>query len=160
MSVTHHLLSPRAEPKSLIRIVLDATGGDDGLGANVEGARIAIESGRLEPEALCLVGPEAELRAEMARQGLDSAVEVVDAPDELNGESPVDALRFKKGNPIFVGLSLLKAGRAAGFVSAGSTGHVVATATTLLDRLPNVRRPGIAATIKSDHGPVTVEENS
>ncbi|MEO0479950.1 MAG: phosphate acyltransferase [Planctomycetota bacterium] len=140
----------------MIRIVLDATGGDDGLGPNVEGAKIAIETGLLDSSALSLVGPEEELRREVGRQGLDPSVEIVDAPDRLNGESPVDALRFKKGNPIAVGLRLLKEGRASGFVSAGSTGHVVASATTLLDRLPNVRRPGIAATIKSDHGPVTV----
>lgn len=141
----------------MTRIVLDATGGDHGLQPNLEGVAEVLQNDGLDPSRLVLVGPREEVLDNLGQVGVQTdVVEVVDAPDRLNGESPIDALRKKPRNAVSTGVGLVRGGTAGAFVSAGSTGLVVASAMMQLSRLPNVRRPGIAATIRTDHGPVTV----
>jgi glycerol-3-phosphate acyltransferase PlsX len=142
----------------VIRIVLDVDGGDHGPRANLEGALLAVQQGQLTREQVILVGNGQALEAEFARLGADAAgFEVVDAPDSLDAhDSPVEAMRKKPRNSIALGIGLLKEGRAQAFVSAGSTGLVVASATVMLRCLEGVRRPGIAVTIRGEKGPFTL----
>jgi len=142
----------------MIRIALDTMGGDYGPQAMVAGAKLAVERGLVAAEQLLLVGADAAVRAELDAQGLAQAgFEIVNAPDALEGgESPVEALKRKPHNSVAVGIGQLKAGRAHGFVSAGNTGLVVASAMFGLSCLEGIRRPGIAVTIRGEKGPFTV----
>ena len=142
----------------LIRIALDVAGGDHGPRANVEGAVTAIERGILTREQILLVGATEQVRDELARQQQDAAAfTIVDAPDRLEeGDSPIEAMKRRPRNSIAVGIGLVKERRAQGFVSAGSTGLVVATATVALRCLEGIRRPGIAVTIRGEKGPFTL----
>src|SRR5262249_46570109 len=65
-------------------------------------------------------------------------------------------MRKKPRNSIMLGVGLVKEKRAAAFVSAGSTGGVVAAATVGLRCLEGIRRPGIAVTIQGEGGPFVV----
>jgi glycerol-3-phosphate acyltransferase PlsX len=65
-------------------------------------------------------------------------------------------MRKKPRNSIMVGIQLVKQGQASAFISAGSTGTVVATATVELRCLEGIRRPGIAAIIQGEKGPFLV----
>lgn len=140
------------------KIVLDAMGGDHAPDAILQGAGLAVERGFARAEDVILVGPEGVVRDALQRVQLTQhGFAVVDAPDVLTGqESPVDAMRKKPRNSITTGIQLLKDGTAEGYVSAGSTGAVVAAATMLLGVLEGVRRPGIAVTIEGEGGPFTV----
>jgi glycerol-3-phosphate acyltransferase PlsX len=140
------------------RIVLDAVGGDHGTRATVEGARLALERGDVTAGELILVGPADEVAAAVRAAGIaDGQVEILDAPDRLDGtETPVEAARRRPRNPVAVGLEQVKEGRADSFVSAGSTGLVVATAMFSLSCLEGIRRPGIAATMPGQDGPFVV----
>jgi glycerol-3-phosphate acyltransferase PlsX len=140
------------------RIVLDAMGGDHAPAAVLQGAALAVERGFVRADELVLVGPEAQVRDELRRLGLDGqGFPIVDAPDVLTGtETPVDAMRKKPRNSITVGMHVVKDGRAEACVSAGSTGAVVAAATMLLGLLEGIRRPGIAVTIEGEGGPFVI----
>ena len=140
------------------RIVLDAVGGDHGASVNIDGARRALEAGDLADGELILVGPAADLEAEARKAGiLDRLAEIVDAPDVLDGsETPVEAMRRKPKNAIGEGIRLVRERVAESFVSAGSTGLVVASATLGLPKLAGIRRPGIAATMPGEAGPFVV----
>ncbi len=140
------------------KIVLDVVGGDHGPSASVGGLKLAVERGHVKLDDVILVGPAAQVREALAAQGLgDAGVTVEDAPDLLEAtDSPVDAMRKKPRNSIMVGIQLVKAGRAAAFISAGSTGTVVATATVELRCLEGIRRPGIGAIIHGEKGPFLV----
>ena len=142
----------------MIRLVLDAMGGDHAPGAALDGVALGLERGDVAPGQVILTGPKAVLEAECAARNLSTDdVEICDAPDILSGEeSPVDAVRKKPQNSIAVGVGLVKAGRADAFISAGNTGTVVATASMGLPRLKGIRRPGIAVTIEGEKGPFTV----
>ncbi len=133
-------------------------GGDHAPATALDGVKFALESGFVEPAQLVLVGTESLVREGLAERDLDAdAFEIVHAEDVLDGtESPVVAMKQKPGNSIATGIGLVKEGRAQAFLSAGSTGLVVASATLGLRCLEGIRRPGIAVTIRGHKGPFVV----
>ncbi|NLE89913.1 MAG: phosphate acyltransferase PlsX, partial [Dehalococcoidales bacterium] len=60
---------------------------------------------------------------------------------------PVQALKTKPHSSIVVGMHMVKEGKASAFVSAGSTGAVLAASYMMLGRLPNIQRPTLATVI-------------
>lgn len=71
---------------------------------------------------------------------------VVHAPDVIGmEEEPARALREKPESSVAVAARLVRSGRAAGLVSAGSTGAALAAAAILVGRIPGVQRPSIAS---------------
>ncbi len=138
------------------KVVLDAMGGDHAPDAILDGVALSLERGICTGEQLLLTGPAQQLRDALARRGLPAAIEVHDAPDVLSGESPIDGLRRKPRNSIAVGIGLIREGRADAFLSAGSTGTVVAAAKVGLPGLEGIRRPAIAVTIEAEAGPFIV----
>lgn len=141
-----------------MKVALDVMGGDHAPSAPLDGALLAVEQGFVAASEIVLVGSADRVRGGLAERGVDPGdYSVVDAPDELlNDESPVESMRRKPRNPVATGLGLVKAGAADAFVSAGSTGLVVACATVLLGCLAGIRRPGIAVTINGEKGPFII----
>ncbi|MGE3175007.1 MAG: phosphate acyltransferase PlsX [Planctomycetota bacterium] len=139
------------------KVVLDAVGGDHAPAEVLKGVALAVQRGHVTAEEVVLVGPVDAVRAAVAAAGLPPSIEVVDAPDQLTAaDSPVDAMRKKPRNSIATGLGLVKQGRAGAFVSAGSTGTVVAAATVGLGCLEGIRRPAIGAIIHGEKNPFLV----
>ena len=129
----------------MIRIAVDAMGGDHAPKVVVEGTLVALE--QFDDLQVALVGPESLVEEHLA--ATDSRnhdrLEVVDAPEVIEmHESPVEALRKKRHSTIRIATGLVKRGEYDGLVSAGNTGAIVAASTMLLGLLPNVRRAGIA----------------
>ncbi len=124
-------------------IALDAVGGDYAPGEIILGALEAYRESRVP---LALVGPIELLREELARLKVDNPpFELVNA-DEIIAmdEAPAHAARHKRGSSIVVGTMLVKDGLAAGFVSAGNSGAVMAAAVLYLGRIAGVDRPALA----------------
>ena len=76
-----------------------------------------------------------------------NATEVVEICDD-----PATAFKHKKDSSLTVGLNMLHAGDADGFVSAGSTGALLAGATLLVKRIRGLRRAALAPTIPTAKG--------
>jgi glycerol-3-phosphate acyltransferase PlsX len=127
-----------------VRIVLDATGGDHAPAQPVRGAVLAA---RALGCAIILVGPEAQVRAELAKYPVDGLdITVVDAPDAIGmDEAPAQAVRRKDRSPHVVGLRLVRHGEADAFVSAGHSGATMAGATLILGRIRGIERPALAS---------------
>src|SRR5690606_29857893 len=111
-----------------MRIALDAMGSDRAPTIEVEGAIGALRSlgGTFH---LVLVGDRERIEAELARhpEAPLERIEIVHAPQRIEmGESPAQAIRRKPDSSIVVGLSLQKQGEVEAFISAGSTGAVMA----------------------------------
>ncbi|MBE7559668.1 phosphate acyltransferase PlsX [bacterium] len=132
----------------MVRIAVDAMGGDHSPAVVVEGIRL-LPSG--EDIAILLVGdPDAIAACDVA--GLP--VEVIPARDVVEmHESPSAALKKKPNSSIAVCMNLVKEGRADAAVSMGNTGAVMAFALFLLERVPGVSRPAIATVIPSPSKP-------
>ncbi len=140
----------------MIRIALDAMGGDNAPRVEVEGAAQALQE--LSPEfRVQLVGRTADIEAALSKQtGVDrSRIDIVDAPEVVGmGEKPLAAVRGKPRSSIAVGLELQKKGNSDAFISAGNTGAVMAASTLLLRLHPGVQRAAIGALLPTATQPV------
>ncbi len=134
----------------MIRIALDAMGGDN---APVEIVRGGVEAAESLPDIkVLLVGVQPQIEVELAKypKAVEAAkkagrLEVVHAPDVAEmDESPVMAVRRKKDCSINVAMRLVKEGKADAFVSAGNSGAVATSAILNLGRIAGVQRPAIA----------------
>lgn len=140
------------------RIALDAMGGDGAPRVVIDGALSAVEEwpGRF---AVSLVGHPARIRDALPPE-VPSGVDVVAASQVVEGhESPVRAIRRKPDSSIVVGLGLLRAGEADAFISAGSTGAVMAASRFLLGMLPGVERPTVGTMFPTTGSPVLVVDS-
>lgn len=133
-----------------VTLALDAEGGDHAPQEIVAGALLAA-SPRLK---VLLVGRpeviEPHLRGEAA-----AYVDVVPSVSVIgSGQEPAAAVRGMPDSSIVVGARLVHEGRARGFISAGSTGAMLAASLLVVKRVPGIRRPAILTTLPGLHGPV------
>ncbi len=127
-----------------MRIFLDAMGGDNAPQAPVEGA---IEALRRFPNLeISLAGKLDEVTPLLTgADDVRSRITLVDAPEVItNDESPVMGVRTKKNSATVIGMLQLRDRQVDGFVSAGSTGAVLAGGMFRLGRIPGVERPALA----------------
>lgn len=135
-----------------MRIVVDAFGSDACPGPDVAGAVLAA---REWGDEIILVGPEAQVREELAKhdtRGLK--IRVVDAPEVLTMHDHSEVVRQKENSSIRVGMRLIKQGEADAFVSAGNTIACLSAAIFDLRRIRGIRRPALATVYPITFGPM------
>jgi glycerol-3-phosphate acyltransferase PlsX len=122
----------------------------------------AVQALRELPGAfeLVLVGEAERIEAELARHDYDRGrLRVIHAPDRIEpGEPAVTAARRKPTSSIVVGLKLQKEGEADAFVSAGSTGAVMAASVFLFRPIPGVDRPTVATILPTTTQPLLLTD--
>lgn len=135
-----------------IKIAVDAMGGDNAPGEIVKGVVEAVNAN--EDMHVCLLGIEEQVRAELEKYSYsDKQIEVIHAPELISmDEAPVMAIRKKKESSIVKGMQLVKEGTADAFVSAGSSGAVLAGGQLLVGRIKGVERPPLAPLIPTEKG--------
>ena len=136
----------------LVKVAVDAMGGDNAPSEIVKGAVLAVqEDSRIK---VFLVGQEDVLKKELATYpDLSDRLEVVPATEVItNDEAPVMAVRRKKDSSIVVAMTLVKNGTADAFVSAGSTGAVLVGAQLVVGRIKGVERSPLAPLIPTTKG--------
>lgn len=142
----------------MIRVALDAMGGDHAPQAEVEGALQAL-SVLPATVTIQLVGQSEIIQAELSRHpGSDlSRIEIVPASEVIGmAEKPLAAIRKKPNSSIVVGLGLQKKAASEAFVSAGNTGAVLAASTVMLGIHPGVERATVATPFPTADLPVMV----
>ncbi len=127
----------------MVRIVIDAMGGDFAPEVTVAGAVEALQD--FSDIHLILSGPKETLVAELAKYTYDqSRIEVDDAPDTVGmDEHPGKVVRSKPNSSIVRSAQLVKDGIADAGLSAGNTGAAMASALFKIGRIPGVDRPAI-----------------
>lgn len=136
----------------MIKVAVDAMGGDNAPGEIVLGAVKAIEA-RSDIHVM-LIGQEQVVKDELKKYNYNSSqVTVVNATEVIEtGEPPVMAIRRKKDSSIVVGMNLVKHGEADAFVSAGSSGAVLVGGQAIVGRIKGVERPPLAPLIPTEKG--------
>lgn len=136
----------------MIRIIMDAFGGDNAPAAVVEGAALAL--GRFDDISITLCGREDAIRAELQKHSYDAArMAVLDAQEVIDcHEAPTLAIKRKKDSSLVKALSAVANGEADCVVSAGSTGALLAGATFLVRRIKGVKRPALAPLLPTRTG--------
>jgi len=140
----------------MVRIAVDAMGGDHAPDAIVAGALLAAR--RLQI-GLVLVGArdaiERELRRHPGARSVD--VEILDAAERIEmAEQASTALRRKPLASIRVAAEAVRDGKAAALFSAGHTGAAVMAAHAAFRRLPGVDRAALATIIPTRRRPAVL----
>lgn len=123
---------------------VDAMGGDRGPAAVVAGCAASAEK---NPDLrFVLHGPGDELQRLVARRSRLAAVcEVRDAPGVVSmDDKPSQVVRRGEGTSMWSAVESVRRGEAAGAVSCGNTGALMALSMLRLRKLPGVNRPAIA----------------
>ena len=138
--------------KETTKIVLDAMGGDNAPVEIIKGAIEAVN--KREDIEIILTGKEDIINQELAGYTYNKAqISVVHTSEVIEtAEPPVMAIRKKKDSSIVVGLKMVKNGEADAFVSAGSSGAVLAGGQLLVGRVKGVERPPLAPLIPTEKG--------
>ncbi len=133
-----------------VTLALDAEGGDDAPGEIVAGALLAASPSL----RVLLVG-----RPEVIEPLLDGVdrdnVEIVASSSVIDCHvEPASAVRNMQDSSIVVGARTVAEGRSQGFVSAGSTGAMLAAALLIVKRAGQHQAPGYRHCLPGVDGPV------
>lgn len=136
-----------------MRIALDAMGTDHAPATEIAGAVQAVTD--LDDIEVVLVGDRAQIEAGLSESEHDPArIHVHHAPDRiLPSDPPASVVRRKPRSSIVEGVRLHKEGEVDAFVSAGSTGAVMAASLFILRALPGVDRPSVATPLPTAGAP-------
>jgi glycerol-3-phosphate acyltransferase PlsX len=139
----------------MLRIAVDAMGGDHAPQCAVEGA---VRAAREDGADVLLVGDRARVEAELARLGApagasDLRIEVVHAEEVVGMDEPaITPIRKKRRSSIRLAAQLVKEDVAQAMVTAGNTGAAMIAAKMVIGTIPGVDRPALAAVLPNARG--------
>jgi glycerol-3-phosphate acyltransferase PlsX len=140
----------------MIRIAVDAMGGDHAPAAVVEGA---VAAARHLAVRLALVGHAHVIEPALSVHGdwPSLGIEVVDAPDVVEmTDEPSSVLRRKQHASIRIAADLVARKEAVALFSAGHTGATVMAAYAAFGMMPGVDRPALATTFPTRGKPAAL----
>ena len=137
-----------------MKIAVDIFGGDNSPSALIDGC---VEAAKLYDDVeFIFTGDERVITDYMREKGYGSSrISIIHAPEMITcGDQPTVAIKRKKNSSLVKALELVASKEADAFVSAGSTGAVLAGATLIVRRIKGVKRPALAPVMPTVKGPV------
>lgn len=135
-----------------MKIMVDAMGGDNAPEEIVKGC---IEAVKLkEGFDIELIGIEQEITKYLNKFGYNgNRISVTDASEVIyNEDKPTEAIRHKKNSSMVIGLKKIRDKEGEIFISAGSTGALLAGTLLVAGRIDGVLRPALAPVVPSISG--------
>jgi glycerol-3-phosphate acyltransferase PlsX len=130
-----------------MRIAVDAMGGDNAPAEILQGAADAAEEFGIDILVAGLPGAVQPLLEKYPKLALVPCTQVIGMD-----EHPAQAVRSKPDSSMAVCARLVKEGRADGWMSAGNSGAIMATALFVLGRIRGVERPALGSVIPTRDG--------
>lgn len=136
----------------LVRVVVDAMGGDYAPAEPVKGAVDALNEN--DHIFVYLAGKEELIRQELSKYTYPKdRLEIVPADEVIEtGEPPVKAIQSKKNSSLVAGLTMVRKGMADAIVSSGSTGAVLVGGQAIVRKVKGVERAPLAPLIPTEKG--------
>jgi len=129
----------------MIKIAIDAMGGDFGPEPIIEGVVQALEEKKFIP---ILVGDKTEILSLLPQYYIDK-VQIVEASDVVAmSDQATNALK-RKDSSIYKAVELVRNKEADAVVSAGHSGATMTLATLRMGRLPHISKPALATLMPS-----------
>jgi len=133
----------------MLKIAIDAMGGDNGPSPIIDGLILALKKDR-HFNAI-LVGKKEELLP-LIPQKFNNRIEIYEASDVISmTDHATDALKRKESSA-YKAIELVKSGEADAYVSAGHSGASMSLATLRIGRIKGVSRPAIATLMPTVNG--------
>ncbi|HIE34654.1 MAG TPA: phosphate acyltransferase PlsX [Campylobacterales bacterium] len=124
----------------MVRIAIDAMGGDFGPYPIIEGTILALKEKKFKA---ILVGDKKKILSLVPDIFKDN-IEIIESNDVIKmSDAATDSLKRKESS-IYKAVNLVREKRADAVVSAGHSGATMSLATIRIGRLKNVNRPAIA----------------
>ncbi len=140
----------------MIKIIVDAMGGDNAPAAIVEGTVKALEK---DAELyIILAGRAEDVRAELSKFSYDkSRVEIMDCRDVIDmNDIPTEAIKKSESSMVKAYRALKSQDDIAGLVTAGSTGAAIAGGQLILGRIRGIKRAALCPAIPNINGGYTL----
>lgn len=139
----------------MVRIAIDAMGGDHAPACVVEGAIQALQEEQGKDLSIVLVGRKKVIEAELNRLGSpDLPIQIHHAEDVVEmDESPSKAFKSKPESSMNLTIKLQAAGTVDSSLSAGNTGALLVASTLIQGRLEGLQRPALLVVVPSFSGP-------
>ena len=136
----------------MIKILVDAMGGDNAPQVTVEGSVRALEKDR--ELYLILTGRKNDIEKELSKYKYDkSRLEIVDCPDVIDmNDIPTEAIKRKQSSLIAGFWKLKKEDDICALVTAGSTGATIVGGQLILGRIRGIKRPALCPAIPNSRG--------
>ena len=129
----------------MIKIAIDAMGGDFGPEPIIEGVVQALDVEKFMP---ILVGDKEEILSLLPQYYTDK-VEILEASDVISmSDQATNALK-RKDSSIYKAVELVRNKEAQAVVSAGHSGATMTLATLRIGRIPGISKPGLATLMPS-----------
>jgi glycerol-3-phosphate acyltransferase PlsX len=142
--------APENDPGGLMKVAVDAMGGDFGPRVVVEGALRASRELQME---VFLVGVEELIKKEFDSLSHNGArITIVPALDSIGMAESLLAFRRKDKSSIRIGTQLVKDKEADAFVSTGNTAAVVYISRKVLGALQGIERPALSLLVPTLKG--------
>ena len=134
-----------------MRIIVDGMGGDNAPVEIVKGAVDALKEYNID---IIIVGKENLIKDELKKYDYpEDKLEILDAQEIISNEDdPALAIRRKKNSSMVVGMKALAEGNGDGFVSAGSTGALLAGGMLIVKRIEGIGRAAITSVYPTSKG--------
>jgi len=135
-----------ATGERLVRVAVDAMGGDYAPAETVAGAVQAARGGDVQ---IMLVGDPDKVQSALSRHDT-KGIPIGTVPSEgviAEGEPPALALRQKPRASILVATGMVKQGHADACVTMGSTGAATAAAAVVLGMIEGIDRPALGGPV-------------
>lgn len=140
----------------MIKILVDAMGGDNAPAATVQGCVQALEKDK--ELYLVLSGRQNDIEAELKKYKYDkSRIEIFDCPDVIDmNDIPTEAVKRRQSSLIAGFWRLKKEDDLCALVTAGSTGATIVAGQLILGRIRGIKRPALCPAIPNSRGGVTL----
>lgn len=135
-----------------MKIAIDAMGGDYAPYEIIKGALEAQEKN--QNIQLIFIGKEDIIQETLTKlKAKTENTEIIHASEIIGfDETPTLAIRKKKDSSIVLGLKMVKEKRADAFVSAGSTGALLAGGLFIIGRVKGIARPALTVFVPTPEG--------
>lgn len=140
----------------MIKIVVDAMGGDNAPAAVIEGVVKALKAD--DELYIILTGRQREIEEQLQKFSYDKArVEIADCPEVIGmNEIPTEAIK-RKDTSLGTAFRMIKSQEdIAALVTAGSTGATIVGGQLILGRIRGVKRAALCPVIPNANGGVTL----
>lgn len=135
-----------------MKILFDASGGDNAPLAIIQGALDAREEFKIDAT---LIGDEENIRKVALDNNINLDFDIIDAKEVIeNTDDPAKSIRRRKDSSIVKGLNLLKENEYDAFISCGSTGALLAGGIFIVGRIENVKRAVLPTFLPAKDGKV------
>ena len=129
-----------------MKIIVDAFGGDNAPLAVIKGAADAVSEYSVD---IILTGNKDIISKTAEENGISlNGIEIAHTTEVMDmHDQPTEIIRSKKNTSLGLGLTMLSEDKGDAFVSAGSTGAIVAGGTFIVKRLKGVKRAAIGTVL-------------